>query len=185
MILCKGARNDASISIPKVRTPGWFDFRDTEMSDGVLWPRSIQMALGGGLRQAIRSLGDRNDGSRPRNRFVCQHVRLTCLFVLHITRKKFSRHCLENRDKLRFGAFARHVWQIGWSGTPDAKYSRTLHTVIRSPRMHGFPLLLPGSRVIRSKRFVFPSYSEAGSEVVGQVVDCERVHEHQHHLYRT
>lgn len=32
---------------------------------------------------------------------------------------------------------------------PEARYSSTSETVIRSPRMHGFPLRLPGSTVMR------------------------------------
>ena len=35
--------------------------------------------------------------------------------VLHVSQKEFSRHCLENRDKVLFGGFARRVWQIGMS----------------------------------------------------------------------
>ena len=35
---------------------------------------------------------------------------------------------------------------------PEAKYSSRSYTVIRSPRMHGFPALFPGSSVMRSKR---------------------------------
>ena len=119
VLSCEGTGNDASASVPKVRTPGWFDFHNVEMSNGVLWPHSIQMALGGGLRQEIRSLGDRHDSSQPRNHSARQHVRFTCLFVLHVTRKEFFRQFLENRDKPRFRVFARRVWQIGWSDIPD------------------------------------------------------------------
>src|SRR4051812_25700183 len=32
---------------------------------------------------------------------------------------------------------------------PDARYDATSYTVKRSPRMHGFPPILPGSTVIR------------------------------------
>ena len=41
--------------------------------------------------------------------------------------------------------------RISASVIPEARYSRTSCTVIRSPRMHGFPPLLPGSSVMRSK----------------------------------
>ena len=55
--------------------------------------------------------------------------------------------------------------RISASVIPDAKYSRTSYTVIRSPRMHGFPPLLPGSRVMRFKRFMPSGYLWGGSEV--------------------
>ena len=40
--------------------------------------------------------------------------------------------------------------RISASVMPEARYSRTSDTVIRSPRIHGFPLRLPGSTVMRS-----------------------------------
>lgn len=40
--------------------------------------------------------------------------------------------------------------KISASVMPEARYSRTSETVIRSPRIQGFPLRLPGSTVMRS-----------------------------------
>ena len=40
--------------------------------------------------------------------------------------------------------------RISASVMPEARYSRTSETVIRSPRIQGFPLRLPGSTVMRS-----------------------------------
>jgi hypothetical protein len=39
--------------------------------------------------------------------------------------------------------------RISASVIPDARYSSTSETVIRSPRIHGFPLRFPGSTVMR------------------------------------
>ena len=64
-------------------------------------------------------------------------------------------------SRSRSGKSAR----ISASVIPDAKYSRTSYTVIRRPRMHGFPPLLPGSRVMRFKRFIPSGYLWPGSEV--------------------
>lgn len=64
-------------------------------------------------------------------------------------------------SRSRSGKSAR----ISVSVIPDAKYSRTSYTVIRSPRKHGFPPLFPGSRVMRFKRFMPSGYLWAGSEV--------------------
>src|SRR6267378_7401503 len=46
---------------------------------------------------------------------------------------------------VRSGKSAR----ISSTDIPPARYSRTSRTVIRSPRMHGWPLRLPGSIVMK------------------------------------
>lgn len=38
---------------------------------------------------------------------------------------------------------------ISYKVIPEAKYSNTSYTVMRNPRMHGFPPRLPGSIVMR------------------------------------
>ena len=41
--------------------------------------------------------------------------------------------------------------RISFSDMPEARYSRTSYTVIRSPRIHGFPPRFPGSIVINGR----------------------------------
>ena len=54
--------------------------------------------------------------------------------------------------RMSSGSRSRRSDRISVSVIPEARYSSTSYTVIRSPRMHGFPALLPGSSVMRSNR---------------------------------
>src|SRR5437762_698282 len=55
--------------------------------------------------------------------------------------------------------------RISPSLIPDARYSRTSVTVIRRPRMQGFPPRLPGSTVIRERQSMAQDYGQRAGQV--------------------
>ena len=55
--------------------------------------------------------------------------------------------------------------RISSSLIPDARYSRTSLTVIRRPRMQGFPPRLPGSTVIRERQSMAQDYGRRAGQV--------------------
>jgi len=57
---------------------------------------------------------------------------------------------------------------ICWSVMPEARYSRTSYTVIRSPRRQGFPPRFPGSIVIRSRYDMMPVYGSFSFWSIGR-----------------